>query len=290
MRSICAIILFLIVESCSLSNYQRQGRVAPKSYHQTISFTTFKSVITLPVEVDGEYRNFLFDTGAQLSLLQSDETKGKRMSVSGASKRKVWLYRHKVSSMRIGDVDFKKVNVLSGDFTGLKEQIPDFGGLIGQSILNKANWKIDYPNRTLEVSNTPFPLDSMHAIPIIRSGGSPYADISIAGTTYRAIIDLGSSAKGLNVPDDHPLAQRLMDKFTFEGHTRDIYTMGGLQTVTERVGTLPFVWLSGVGFKDVPVDIRNSSDLRIGMNFFKDCVLVIDNDAGVYRLRKRIES
>lgn len=275
---------------CSLSHYQRQGRVAPKSYHQSITFTTFKHVISLPVEVDGETRNFLLDTGAQLSLLQSDATKGKRMSVSGASKRKVWLYRNRISSMRIGEVSFKKVNVLTGDFTGLKEQIPNFGGLIGQSILNKSNWKIDYPNRTLEVSNAPFSIDSLHTLPIFRDGGSPHADISIAGKAYRALIDLGSSAKGLNVPDDHPLAQRLMDKFAFEGNERKIYTMGGLQEVTEQVGTLPFLYLSGVVFKDVPVDIRNSSDLRIGMNFFKDCVLVIDNDAGVYRLRKGIES
>jgi len=48
------------------------------------------------------------------------------------------------------------------------------------------------------------------------------------------------------------------------------------------------LYLSGVVFKDVPVDIRNSSDLRLGMNFFKDCVLVIDNDAGVYRLKKKV--
>lgn len=247
-------------------------------------------MISLPVGVDGETRNFLLDTGAQLSLLQSDATKGKRMSVSGASKRKVWLYRNKIPSMRIGEVNFKKVNVLSGDFTGLKEQIPNFGGLIGQSILNKSNWKIDYPNKVLEVSDKPFLIDSLKTIPIYRSGGSPHTDISIAGKTYRAIIDLGSSAKGLNVPDDHPLAQRLMDKFSFEGNEREIYSMGGLQEVKEQVGTLPFLYLSGVVFKDVPVDIRNSSDLRIGMNFFKDCVLVIDNDAGVYRLKKGIES
>jgi len=241
----------------------------------------------VPVEVDGETRNFLLDTGAQLSLLQTDQAKGKAMTVGGASNRTVTLYRHKVSSMRIGDVSFKKVNVLNGDFTGLKEQIPNFGGLIGQSVLNKANWKIDYPNRMLEVSNEPLAIDSMHTIPIFRSGGSPHVDISIAGTTYRAIIDLGSSAKGLNIPDDHPLAERLLDKFTFEGNQRNIYSMGGLQTVEEQVGTLPFLYLSAVVFKDVPVDIRNSSDLRLGMNFFKDCILVIDNDEGVYRLKAR---
>ncbi|MEM8893906.1 MAG: retropepsin-like aspartic protease, partial [Bacteroidota bacterium] len=161
MRRLLPILLTFLAASCSLKHYQQQGKVSPKRYHQAVPFTTFKHVITLPVEVDGETRNFLLDTGAQLSLLQTDEAKGKAMTVGGASKRTTTLYRNKVSSIRIGDVSFKKVNVLSGDFTGLKEQIPNFGGLIGQSVLNKANWKIDYPNRMLEVSNMPFATDSL---------------------------------------------------------------------------------------------------------------------------------
>ncbi len=241
----------------------------------------------MPVLLDGVYKNFILDTGAQLSLIQSDETKGKPTLVSGASNRKTTLYRRKATPLQIGDVAFKNIQALYGDFVGLKEQIPDFGGLIGQSILNKANWKIDYPLKQLSVSHEPFDAEGFHVIPIERENGSPHTNISIAGETYRAIIDLGSSAKGLNVPEDHPLAARLQNAFEFSENIRDIYTMGGLQEVKELEGTLPFVWLNGLVFKEVPVDIRNSSDLRIGMNFFKDCELIIDNTSGVYQIRQK---
>ena len=155
--------------------------------------------------------------------------------------------------------------------------------------LKKANWKIDYPNRVMEMSSDPFLLDSLQTIYIKRKGGSPFTTLTIEGETYDAIIDLGSSAKGINVPDDHPLAEKLQEVYEFEDNTRKIYSIGGLQEVTEKVSTLPYVLMSNVGFENVPVDIRNSSELRVGMNFFKDCILIIDNEAGVYRV-KRTES
>jgi hypothetical protein len=49
--------------------------------------------------------------------------------------------------MQIGHVTFLNTVALNGNLSGLKEQVSDFGGVIGQPIINKANWLIDYPNK-----------------------------------------------------------------------------------------------------------------------------------------------
>ena len=58
-----------------------------------------------------------------------------------------------VKSMKIGDVEFENTFAGNGNLKGLKEQISNFGGIIGQPIIRKANWLIDYPNKILRVSN-----------------------------------------------------------------------------------------------------------------------------------------
>ena len=55
--------------------------------------------------------------------------------------------------MKIGNVDFKNTYAVNGNLIGLKEQITNFGGILGQPIISKANWLIDYPNKKIRVSN-----------------------------------------------------------------------------------------------------------------------------------------
>jgi len=56
-----------------------------------------------------------------------------------------------VKSLKIGTVEFKNTFALNGDLDGLKQQISDFGEIIGQTIINKANWQINYPNKKLKI-------------------------------------------------------------------------------------------------------------------------------------------
>ena len=107
----------------------------------------------LPFELDRVTKSFLFDTVADVSLIQREYPIGKTQNISGASYRKIKLGKEYVKSLKIGTVEFKNTFALNGDFDGLKQQILDFSGIIGQTIINKANWQIDYPNKKLKISN-----------------------------------------------------------------------------------------------------------------------------------------
>ncbi len=84
-------LLFLLSACSSVTNYQKKGNVSTDVFNETIEFTTIKTVILLPVQIDGVSKNFLFDTGADVSVIQRDSLIGKTGNFSGASKRKMEL-------------------------------------------------------------------------------------------------------------------------------------------------------------------------------------------------------
>lgn len=273
------------VLACSVTKTQRKGTVSPADFHYETEFTTLKSTIILPVEINGVSKNFLFDTGADFSVIQRDSTIGKISKVGGATNRKMKMGEEFVPSMKIGKVDFKNTFAQNGDMTGLKEQIPNFGGLIGQPIINKANWLIDYPNKKLQISNQKLVDEAFKTIRIKRDGGAPYTYISINGKDFKVLIDFGSSSE-FNLPKESKLAKQLMEQYDFEDNERDRYTIGGLQTIKEKVAIVPLITLGGMDFRDVKTTINVSSQPRIGIGFFKDCVIYIDSFENTYKIKK----
>ncbi|MCC1484051.1 pepsin/retropepsin-like aspartic protease family protein [Winogradskyella immobilis] len=279
-------LLLLLTLNCSVVKDQKRGSVSPNTFHYKTDFTSIKSIIVLPVKVDGVSKNFLFDTGAQLSIIQRKELVGKTGKVIGASNRKALFGSEVVSSIKIGNIDFKNTYALNRDLADLKEKVPNFGGIVGQPIIKKANWLINYPKREIEISNKHLVDDTYRSIKIKREGGSPYTYITINGQKYKAVIDLGSSSKGLNIPKDHPLAEKILSTYNFTDNEREIYTIGGNQMVKEKIGTVPSILLGDIEFKNVLTDIRHSSQLRLGIGFFKDYSIYIDNINGDYKIKK----
>jgi hypothetical protein len=272
------------LNACSITRDQRQGSITPKQFIYELPFTTIKNIIILPVAIEGQTRNFLFDTGAQLSIIQRDTLLGKTENFTGASKRKMRMGREIVGRMSIGPVHFNDTHAGNGDLVGLKEQVPDFGGLIGQPIIRKANWLIDYPAKTITLSSEGINTKGFKRIKIDRKSGSPFIELEVLGHRYEAIIDMGSSAT-FSIPEDHPLAKKALETFEFKENIRDVYTLGGLQEIKELVGYTNSIKIDGITFESVYTDIRNTSKLRLGMRFFKDCQVLIDKKSGDYWIK-----
>ena len=190
-----------------------------------------------------------------------------------------------IASLKIGAIDFRNTVALNGDMKGLKEQIPNFGGLIGQPIIKKANWLIDYPNKIVKISNKNLVDNSFETIQIKREGGAPYTSISIDGIEYKVVVDFGSSSE-FNLPKESKLAKQLLRQYDFTDNERDRYTLGGLQKIKEKVGTVPLIKLGNIDFKNVKTSVNVSSQPRIGIGFFKDCKIYIDNSDHSYKIKK----
>lgn len=282
-----ASILFLSF-SCSITKNQKKGIVLPEKFNYETEFTTVKTVMIIPFKINGVSKNFYFDTGAQYSLIQRDSITGEILDLKGASKRVMKVGTEIIPSLKIGDVDFRNTIAMNGDMQGLKEQIPDFGGIIGQPIINKANWLINYPDKKLQISNENLVDQTFETIKIKREGGHPYTYISINGVKYKVIIDLGSSSE-FSLPKESKLAKQLLQQYQFTDNERDRYTVGGLQTIKEKVGIVPLVKLGDIEFENVSTKINVQSQPRIGIGFFKDCIIYIDNLENNYKIKKQHE-
>ena len=262
-----------------------RGSVKPGDFYVKTNFSTAKSLIVFPCELNGETKNFLFDTGAQVTTVQRDSIFGDIIKVRGASNRTVENGSETIGSFKIGEVEFINTFATNENMTELKEKIPNFGGILGRSIINKANWLIDYPNKTIEISNRELANESFSDISIDKSADAPYTNIEIDGIHYRAIIDLGSSST-FNVPHETELANQLLHKYDFVQNERERYTVGGMQMITEQIVVVPKMTIGNLEFTNVEVNLNQSSQIRIGMSLFKDCMVYIDNTNRKYGLLK----
>lgn len=277
--------LLILISGCSLTRLQRQGFTQPDEFYYKTTFTPFKSCVVLPAIIGNDTSNLLFDTGCQITLIQSDTSTEKSVEVTGASDQTMKLGHVVIDVMKIGDVFFYNTNAATGDYTGIKEQIPDFGGIIGQPLISKANWLIDYTTNTIEISSRNLSDDSFKTIRIREKNGSPFTFVTIAGKKHKTLIDLGSS-KGLSIPERTDVANEIIEKHLLEKNEREVYRIGGLEKVEEFTGHIPLVQIGEIDFSNVETVVFNTNKIRIGNSFFRDCILYIDNTNKCYRVKK----
>lgn len=284
-RLLIVLVMYALVAGCSITKKQNQGYVLPNQFHYKSQYSTIKSLIAIPVEINGTSKNFLFDTGADFTFIQRDTSIGKLSKIGGASNRNMQAGNEIVKSFKIGDIDFKDTYAINGDLAGLKEQVPNFGGLIGQSIISKACWLIDYPHQTIELSNKGVMDSTFSILKIHREHGAPYIYLTIDGIQCKALIDLGSSS-AITIPENSELAQRVQKSYEFRVKERDVFSIGGLQKTTEKVGYIPSILTNSMELKNIAASIRHTSQLRIGNDFFKGYILYIDNSSSSYRIKR----
>ncbi|MCZ4409059.1 pepsin/retropepsin-like aspartic protease family protein [Cryomorphaceae bacterium 1068] len=276
--------LLFVCFGCTANKQLTKGSVEPKEFNAKVSFTTAKSLVLIPCEIEGNTKNFIFDTGAQVTTIQRDSIFGEIITVRGGSNRTVENGSETVASLKIGEVDFINTFATNENEVELSKRIPNYGGILGRTVIDKANWLINYPEKTIELSNENICTDGFTDIPLLESSTTPYTFVEIDGVSYQAILDLGSTSV-FNVPEDTELAKLLLSKYNFEKNTRERYTVGGTQNVTELIGSVPAMSIGDLTFTDVRVNINQSSQIRLGMPFFAAYEICIDNENHRYRIR-----
>ena len=284
-RNILILSFFMFIfTGCSLGYKMNRGSVSPPEFYEKLSFEKAKGLMLIPCEYEGQTKNYLFDTGAQLTGIQRTKLKGKRVEVRGASNRTMENGTEVLKSFKIGDIEFKKTFATNGDMQGLKDQIPNFGGVLGRPIIDRANWLIDNVNNCGgDFESRPFG-HHFYGYSPGPSSGAPYTTVIIDGEEHKAILDLGSIAQ-LNVPRGTDLAAKLIERYDFNDQSRERYTVGGLRSIIQQVGILPELVINEMKFHNVEVTINESSQVRVGMNLFKDRIVYIDNDRKMYRIK-----
>ena len=162
------LITFLIILSFYKLNAQNKneiewankGSVTQNNYITEIPFNYIDGYIFIDIIQNSKTYNFLFDTGAEATVI--DKSIIKEFDIKSAIKSKVSgpLIENQnvntilISSLHISEIEFVNTGAIAIDLNFSKSKFcKKLDGIIGNNLMKKANWQIDYQNKKIRFSD-----------------------------------------------------------------------------------------------------------------------------------------
>jgi len=265
----------------------------------TIPFTTHKKLIIINAKINGVEGNFLFDNGFTNSALNTSFLKkinqkfrGK-MYLSDANAKRLKVKKGKVKKVEIGGYVF--ANAMFHEInTDVFFPCYHIDGVIGASIINSINWKINFDTQEISLSESPFEtnnkLTDTLEVSYSKSGGA-YIELNVLNNNVKCKVDLGSSKaiqlrkEGLIIPDS-VFAEERVGVFSLSAAG-----LGNIDT-TYKIHDVSVYHRNRKTNQLTEVDVKSSLKRKgyIGVDFFNDYNLIINNSDKEYLLLPRKDS
>jgi len=198
-----ALFLGMVLGSCKSTGNARGTVISPEGESVVqIPFDTIQNLIIIEAEINGNKGRFLFDNGFTLSAISPIFAKkcgvnfNQSALVNDINNKKSSLEETTLESIKIGGFDFQKTGFYKID---TKKFFPcdDVDGVIGGSIINKINWKINYQDRIIDLSEDVFDFpENASVIPVeYNRGNSALSNISVKDQLITCKIDIGMSGE-----------------------------------------------------------------------------------------------
>lgn len=287
MRLIFFLFCLVLLPACSVNTklIVDKGQVQLLETPAQVPFITKNRLIFIPVKIDNQEYYFMLDTGAGISAIDTklarrlEMKKMKNLRVSDAANQTDRISQSSLTAIEIGGYQFQNTAVIIYDFSNFPITIPNFGGIIGQPIISKINWKIDFKKGQLELSEASFSVGQQEKIPFIYHRNQlPYLTLILEGEPFIALLDTGS-ANQVEFPDDNNTSKYLLKNYPVYSDTLENYTLNQRTEVVIREVKVPHIILGKTtSIEEVYVSIKNLDELRVGANLFNDKILILDTD------------
>lgn len=188
---------------CATTKYKKQGFVIEKSYNYEVPFDFINDLIFIPVVIENKKYNFLFDTGAELNIIdplvanQLNLKKLRNGVISNGSDSNKGVSRVKINDIKISNLQFKETAGIIWDLSKLSDLVGcvKIDGIIGNNLMRKSNWQINYKDKTIKFSdNTKNFIVSNSAKKTLmnsRNYGNVFLDIAINDKVKKFTFDTG---------------------------------------------------------------------------------------------------
>jgi hypothetical protein len=133
----------------------------------TIKFESFLDLIKIPIQINGKVHTFLFDTGAEGSVIREDiakeldKAKCTTDTLHDTFNNKIPQLKYIVDSVKIGNSNFYNFPITtfpkSSMFTCLGAE-----GVIGIDIISQFDWLIDFQNHSISKIDTGYLMSGMN--------------------------------------------------------------------------------------------------------------------------------
>lgn len=272
------LLITLFLNSCSISKkieLVKKGNVENKEYVTEIPFRYINNHIFIDVKINNKTYNFLFDTGAEFNVIDEDifkELQYKTISKGKAS-------GNSFSTQKVKSIEIPKISLSNVDFVNTSAivlNLPfkkhygcfEVNGIIGNNLMRKANWQIDYKNKVIRITDDLKNVKiSEKAVPIkmnAKTAGNIYLDIGINGVFSKFTFDTGSN---WSITTSSKKFQSFQDKNK---------KLEFLKRGNEYEFIADIVSLGKINIEKQIITLENGNHSLLGNRFFENYTLTID--------------
>ncbi|MFY0625590.1 MAG: aspartyl protease family protein [Reichenbachiella sp.] len=255
--SFCIIALLI---SCKVqwTEALKKGAVQNNSFEEAIEVQVLNDLIIIPVTIEGTQYRFLFDTGAPFSIStqiqnQMSYKKISSSQIKDTDENKSQVDYVTVSTLELGKIAFYNQTAFVANFESnpiLKCMKLD--GIIGSNLIRHCNWKIDFGNKEITISDLSHSNDSPNFSNIPFHYDQQYnmmVDLNVGRAKIKNLtIDYGFN-RSLSLPTNvfSTLKDKeIIKKTFFEVGTSRSGIIGKPRAINREMGILDTIKLSDV--------------------------------------------
>ena len=216
MYKVCIFALLLTLSAAAGAQpqfWQSEGpQVTEEEFFVELPIEYFASKIYVSVQISGEKRRFVFDTGSP-SMIDASLASELGLLPVGVSKgidaHGVVIESNVVQAdFALGGVQFQKVPMFVADLSSETAQCLLGAGVLGSELLPLCAWQIDLPDSKLRCASNRERLDHVRGSSRQKLYGygylhTPFVDVQLAkGATSKAMFDTGSAPLFVISPPD----------------------------------------------------------------------------------------
>lgn len=267
-----------------LLEWANQGTVANENYNSEIPFRYVDGYIFLDVIQNNKKYNFIFDTGAEATVIDKsiiDEFQYKPFSTSTVSGPVITNEDVKtiaLSSIYISDVEFVNIGAVSVDLKFAKTKFCNkVDGIIGSTLLKKTTWQIDYDKQVIRLSDNIsnlIPQQPAYKLDInlpSKGWGTETIDLNIDGYVSKFNFDTGNGREKMVANPSKLKEFKVKDKGS-------IVEYGFKKSASDYKFIAESVSLGNLELNNQSVSLQNEvgNNQLLGNRFFENFMVTID--------------
>ena len=261
-----------------------QGAVTKTNYDSEIPFRYVDGYIFVDIVQNDKVYNFLFDTGAEATLIDKSiikEFSFKPFSTSTIAGPLITagdVSTITLSSIHVSDVQFTDIGAVAFDLSVFDSKFCNkVDGMLGTTLLKKAKWQIDYQKKVIRFSDALSNLMPQTATYTLTTQlpawgyGTETIELTIDGYVSKFNFDTGNGRSKIVANPNKIKNFTSLDKSS-------ILEYGFRKSATNYKFISKSITIGGISFNNQTVSLENEvgNEQLLGNRFFENFVVTID--------------
>lgn len=267
------------------------GTVEPLQFLSETNFDFQQNHIYFKAKINGIEGTFIFDNGFTITGLDDDFaarcgiTTDSSITLADANEAESQGKTGSAGLIQIAEVNFKDTRVAIIDTDGLPA-CQKVDGFIGSSVINKANWKIDFEQKRLQFSSRPFIDPGLRCSYTVSRSNRHFIEFKYEGVPFWVHIDLGSSGElELNKAAFTPIFAGLPAQMNVGASSLALFGLNAVDTFYTLNRPFKFGYDKYQITNSPRIELQRDVEYaRLGLGYLHQFNLIINSDAKEYIL------